>query len=121
MYEHFAKDPSAGKPRIQMSEKWLREGVQPARGDGWIGHGAPIRVRQGYKVRDLEDGAGLCSPGRWSPCRRRLPDTDGLAGDLIRAMDLDIGTWDRNLMSMLAGKGEKEPFSAEELERGHVA
>ena len=101
------EDPTVGMEPIIMSRKWAEEGTQPEVGAGWPGRGAPIKVHQGHRIRDLEDGAGRCSPSRWNRHKRRLPDTEGLAGDLIRAMDLDLGVWDRNLMAMLAGKGEK--------------
>ena len=86
----MTKDPTKDLGPIQMSEKWSREGCQPARGDGWWGHGAPLRVRQGDQIRGLEDGAG-CSPGRCLPKRRRLPDLGDVAYDLIEAMKLDMG------------------------------
>ena len=44
------------------------------RGSGWLGHGDPVQVGSGARVKGLRDGGGLCSPGRWSPSRRRLPD-----------------------------------------------
>ena len=101
-----------------MSKKWEEEGSQPARGEGWWGHGAPIRVRQGYKIRDLEDGAGLCSPGRWTPASRRLPFDDSFATKLVSAMELDTEKWDKFLVAMLAGKLPESPFTTSELAKG---
>ena len=40
-------------------------------GQGWWGTGKPMQVRQGRKTRDMQDGGGYCSPGRWLPCDRR--------------------------------------------------
>ena len=47
--------------------------AKPARGAGWWGRGAPVQVFKGTASRPMQDGGGLCSPGRWPPSRRRLP------------------------------------------------
>lgn len=101
-----------------MSDKWAKEDSQPKKGDGWLGHGAPIRVRQGHRVRDMEDGAGICSLGSWTPVKRRLPDIGALAEGVASAMKMDEEDWDRNLMAMMAGKQKANPFSSEEVSRG---
>ena len=44
------------------------------RGSGWRGQGRPLSIGRGETTRELHDGASLCSPGRWPPERRRLPD-----------------------------------------------
>ena len=43
--------------------------AQP-RGAGQAGEGAPMRVGRYERERDLCDGAGLCSVGRWPPWKR---------------------------------------------------
>ena len=93
-----------------MSEKWFKEGKQPERGDGGWGTGAPLRVRHGHQVRDLEDGAGICSPGRWPPKRRRQPIVGDLADGLINAMKMGREVWDRSLITMMAGKFAINPL-----------
>ena len=45
------------------------EGAMP-RGAGPKGHGSPMRTGRYEKERDLCDGAGICSVGRWPPWRR---------------------------------------------------
>ena len=40
------------------------EGV-PDKGSGWLGSGPPMRVGVSYTARDVCDGQGLPSPGRW--------------------------------------------------------
>ena len=41
--------------------------VRPKKGHGRVGRGAPVVLEQGISARPFEDGAGLCSPGRWAP------------------------------------------------------
>ena len=48
------------------------DGVKrPKRGAGRLGKGPPVMLDQGIKARAFEDGAGLCSPGRWMPENRK--------------------------------------------------
>ena len=42
------------------------------------GRGPPLKARWGGKTRDIHDGAGLCSPGRWKPKDRIVPEWKGL-------------------------------------------
>lgn len=99
----------------------MNENDQAKRGDGWWGRGAPIRVRHGQKVRDLEDGAGIGSPGRRSPSCRTLPSEESMAAKLVEAMELDREKWDHHLMSMLAGKMPDTPFAPGEIEKGKAS
>ncbi len=48
------------------------DGAAPA-GAGVLGCGPPLRAGQGPHSREVHDGAGLCSPGRWPPERRTPP------------------------------------------------
>ena len=100
-----------------MTQKWLDPEDQPKKGEGWIGQGAPLRVRQGYKVRDLEDGAGICSPGKWSPEKRRLPALGGFAEKLAAAMGVDPDAWNKSMLRMMAGKQTETPFSKDEVKK----
>lgn len=94
------------------------EGGQPGRGAGWLGVGRPIKVRQGYTIRDLEDGAGLFSPGRWTPSKRRLPDVGKLAKNLVEAMGLNLGDWGNIVLRMMAGRMEGDPFTSTQRAAG---
>ncbi len=47
------------------------EGALPL-GSGVLGRGMPLMVGRGPTARPLQDGAGLCSPGRWSPSQRTV-------------------------------------------------
>ena len=42
-------------------------------GSGWRGRGEPLWTGRAGKARELQDGAGLCSPGRWRVEDRRYP------------------------------------------------
>ena len=50
-------------------------GLPKARaGAGWVGSGPPLLAAYGSRRRDVVDGGGLCSPGRWSVHQRRRPE-----------------------------------------------
>ncbi len=53
----------------QDSDTEADEGALPL-GSGVLGRGMPLMVGRGPTARALQDGAGLCSPGRWSPRQR---------------------------------------------------
>ena len=115
------QDPTADWPPILVSDSWAAGALQPTKGAGWWGKGLPIRATHGHQKRDLEDGAGICSPGRWSPKRRRLPDTDNLSSSLVEAMKLDAETWDGLIWKMLAGRMEADPFTSQQKADGAAA
>ena len=48
------------------------ESGQASRGSGWTGH-ARMMIGRGTKAREMHDGAGLRSSGRWPPEQRKLP------------------------------------------------
>jgi hypothetical protein len=93
---------------------------------GWWGVGPPLRILKGPNRpgRLMQDGGGLCSPGRWPPGRRTLPPR----GAQIQAV---FDCWlikhfgtdgvDKLAFSYLAGKFESDPLAdhIEEL-RGTV-
>ena len=112
------KDPTADLEPIIMSQKWAKDGTQPKAGEGWLGKGAPIKIHQGHRVRDIEDGAGICSPGRWNRHRRRLPDTAGLAKLVSDEMKMDEGHWEKAVLKRMSGKQAESPFKEAEVIRG---
>lgn len=111
------EDPTKHLQEVIVTEAWLSSGPPP-RGSGWWGNGAPIQVQHNYRTEDLVDGAGLCSPGRWHPNKRNLPDTGELAKDLVDSMGLDKDAWERTIMCMLAGKLKEDPFTKEQIQKG---
>ena len=54
---------------IESSDTEADEGAQP-KGSGWKGHGPPLQIGQGSSARDLCDGVGLCSKGKWATRER---------------------------------------------------
>ena len=77
-----------------------------------------MRVRQGHRIRELGDEAGICSPGRWSPAKRKLPELNGLAEKLSAAMNVDNDEWHKSVMKMMSGKQTEAPFTAEQIKKG---
>ena len=43
---------------------------------GILGTGPPLSVGSGNRLRELRDGCGKCSPGRWGLSDRNFPTTD---------------------------------------------
>ena len=109
---------AAGKDHVAVEESDTEpdEGAPPL-GSGWLGHGPPLQVGQGPKQRGIRDGAGLCSPGRWAPRHRQLPETA-----VIKAVHCEICQFcDRyitpKLFSELAcGKHDKSPFPKTDID-----
>ena len=57
---------------------------------GWSGLGRPMAVPKKGLFRDLVDGGGLCSPGRWHPSHRRLPQNRVFQTFREKAWDLTL-------------------------------
>ena len=99
--------------------------VRPKRGAGWWGHGPTLRPHKEGIVKSFVDGAGLPSPGRWSPKRRNLPD-DEVAKSLKKVLrqgltdstrSLPGGSLRTALAVLTAGKCEASPFAKDVVER----
>ena len=105
-------------------EKELNGFVRPKKGAGHWGKGPALKVNRKGVMRDMVDGGGLCSPGRWPKPRRRLPTTniaaklqDILLQGLLRAeKDLPGKSFKATLALIVAGKLEKSPFSVRLLD-----
>jgi hypothetical protein len=77
-------------------------------GSGWVGHGQAIRCRRKGKWRPFQDGAGLCSLGRWPVNKRRLP-TD-------KRIVIGKGViWTRCTFSWRGAAGRQKTSSSEQL------
>jgi hypothetical protein len=93
---------------------------------GLLGRGLPLIAPARGGSREIHDGAGLCSPGRWAPEARRYPTgvTEELCGLLAASLPMVYGTGDfKNLVFKLAaGKQTTSPFTGSEVEkvRGEV-
>ena len=98
-------------------------GEMRIRSGGARGHGPPGVVRVGGRRRGFADGAGLCSPGRWTPERRRLVDwllrawlLVALKAILVKHVEV------KRLVCMMAvGKVTQNPFSDEMCVEGRAA
>ena len=105
------------------------EGPVPNR--GWLGRG-PARTSSFMgRGRTFEDGGGLCSPGKWPPSRRNLPDCikpdfmDQAKAKFCRAIREHTRDSDDSMGFMLklaTGRIETLPFSEKDLEemRDHI-
>ena len=66
----------AAEQRSQVEEPESQSDDEPGqepRGAGWRGTGEPLLVGRGPHEREVHDGAGLCSPGRWAIEKRNRP------------------------------------------------
>ena len=107
-------DPTLNLPPIVMTKKW---GCTPSRGAGWWGRAPPLQVHHNYRARDLVDGGGLCSPGRWDPQMRMLPELDDVGRLLVEAMQVDMEVFEKASMEMFAGTC-KDPRSQKNRRSG---
>ena len=83
-----------------------------------------MTTRFGGKTREINDGAGLCSPGRWSPKRRRIPQWRGimpLKSQLMTIIKEDVGDVRRCILRGACGQWKSSPFSSRALDRGRRA
>ena len=105
-------------------EKELGDIPRPRRGAGHWGRGPPLHVARKGIHRDMVDGVGLCSPGRWPKARRNLPQ-DGIASVLRDVLlnglkrcekQLPGGSYKATLHAIIGGKLEKSPFAEKVLE-----
>ena len=92
------------------------EGV-PDKGSGWVGSDSPMRVGVGYTARDMCDGQGLPSPGRWPIASRRYP-----ASPIWKAVtrkfeqfSTQYGTAEL-LMNLALGRVQENPFSEKDIQ-----
>ena len=105
--------------RLEREEETSSEdefGVRkPPRGAGWWGRGAPVLVYRGTVSRSMQDGGGLCSPGRWPPARRRLPPQGAelLPGllQIARRASVPAGGPSALLCALATRKVSESPFA----------
>ena len=77
------------------------------------GRGPCLKARWGGKVRDLHDGAGLCSPGRWLPADRLVPNWKGLEvlrNKWICLIHTHVPDVQRAVMKMACAQATESPF-----------
>ena len=95
---------------------------KPKVGDGgMIGHGKPLYAFWSGIYHPFHDGAGLCSPGRWPPYRRRsskwgkVPE---VREQLLRIIRDNTGSTERLACMMAVGRCEDSPFTEQMIKDG---
>ena len=73
-------------------------------------------VRQGSKLRPLQDGAGMCSPGRLRPSRRPEPRLEDLGKEIMKDI-LNTENLLANTMASIMVGDKEEPFDKEKMRR----
>ena len=104
------------REEAEMSEGSSADEGVPVKHSGWRGRGSPMEVGIGYTSREVCDGQGLCSPGRWAPADRRYPT--GSRWEPVAKLFMDFarshGTTD--LLTHLAlGQVPSSPFDPEKI------
>ena len=59
---------------VEEPESQRRTGTRSPRVGVGEAKAPPMMIGRGTKAREMHDGAGLCSPGRWPPEQRKLPE-----------------------------------------------
>ena len=117
-----AESKSIPQSAASVKPKWeLQEGIDYVRA-GWWGRGDHIKTHKspGKPGRPLQDGGGLCCPGRWVPSRRNLPPKAIMLTALMdRWLDEKAGSsgekfFEGICFSVLSGNCKADPF-AEQL------
>ena len=74
-----------------------------------------MMIRRGTKAREMHDGAGLCSSGRWAPEQRTLPDNEVLREFRHLLQQHVVPYLDSDLFARLTfGKIKENPFDGVE-------
>ena len=89
----------------------------PDKGSGWLGSGPPMRVGVGYTARDICDGQGLPSPGRWPVASRRYPEPPiwKTVTRKFEQFSAQYGTSEL-LVNLALGRVQENPFSEKDIQ-----
>ena len=85
-------------------------------GAGWRGTGMPLFVGHGARRKELRDGGGLCSTGRWPPERRCLPASGVELANVLKDFIVDYeksreeGFWRRLVCALACGRVDTDPI-----------
>ena len=90
LIERFVELHGTGADDDATSDEDWKGRPKARRGAGLRGVGPPVSVSRGSKAREIDDGGGLCSPGRWPPEWRRLPPEAAPFTDAIREVIGDL-------------------------------
>ena len=98
------------------------EGVKkPLLKDHLPGNGPPLTATWSGKTRELHDGAGLCSPGRWLPQNRKSckwSQATPLASKLSLLLVEALGDPALVCFKLACGKCSESPFSPDIIQQG---
>ena len=97
--------------------------LRPRLDDFSPGRGPPLRATWAGKSRELHDGAGLCSPGRWHPKDRKPCEWQPLLMLRIGLMAIirkHMGDPARLCIRLACGQFDSSPFSEEALREGRA-
>ena len=93
---------------------------KPPFGSGLLGFGRQLSIRVNGREKPFEDGAGLCSPGRWPPERRGTDET-GFAWEVrVGLLKMLAGSVDikKVLYGLACGHFKASPFPEKLVLRG---
>ena len=84
---------------------------RPKLGEGICGRGPPLTVTQNATKRGFHDGAGLCSPGRWTPEMRTIDTLHMVKALKIQLLEILKNFDFKRVVALLAcGKVKSCPF-----------
>ena len=123
---HVQRNEEDRAPKDEASEEDVDGEAETWR--GWLGRGPPRRSTYMGKQRIYTDGGGLCSPGRWHPSKRALPEIgqthlidglrDMLSESMRKTMNLGLVSF---MVRVMTGKKVKSPFDVQLLARARQA
>ena len=91
------------------------EGIKkPLLKDYLPGFGPPLSAVWSGKIREMHDGGGLCSPGRWLPARRKICSWEPLRSvseKLSVLLEQSLGEPAKVCLKLACGKFDESPFS----------
>jgi len=118
------RSPEVGDKTNPQDSEYLDE-VPQGVWRGWLGTGPPRSAPFMGRHRPYADGGGLCSPGRWPPSQRVLPEVgqEAFMDRMVELLQEDFrqrtghGDILRLVLGLAAGAFEKCPFNAKLLEK----
>ena len=108
-----------GEPDSEVDEDGV---LKPPFGSGVLGFGRQLVVKVNGKERLFEDGAGLCSPGRWPPERRGTEESGFTWEVRAELMKVLAGAVEvkRVLYGLACGHYKSSPFPEEAVRQGRL-
>ena len=122
-HEHIEADAARfdGEQDGSGSDTTPDEDAEP-RGSGLVGRGPAMQVGGGQRSREICDGAGRCSPGRWPPRRRPHCESNKLRRlcmairRIAQRMDLEGEGLDTLFGKLARGEVIEDPLPLKEID-----